>query len=146
MADIFTPEKRSECMRAIRSTNTKPERLVRSLVHALGFRFRIHRDDLPGKPDVVLPRLKKIIFVHGCFWHGHQQCRVAHTPKSNTSYWTPKLERTVRRDARNQRQLRRLGWSVMVLWECQLKDVGRVASRLERFLNKPLRQSLLKRV
>lgn len=136
MADTFTPEKRSACMRAIKSKDTKPERLVRSMIHALGYRFRLHRDDLPGTPDIVLPRLRKIVLVHGCFWHAHQNCKVAHIPKSNSNYWPSKLQCTVRRDARNQRRLRQLGWSVMVLWECSLKDVDRVSARLARFLGR----------
>ena len=114
-----TPE-RSALMASIRSTDTKPEMLVRRTLHRLGYRFRLHVRDLPGCPDIVLRRHNTIIQVKGCFWHGHS-CRAGMVPKVNTSYWLPKLERNRKRDLRNERKLRRLGWSVFSIWECRLK-------------------------
>lgn len=126
---------RSENMRRIRSKDTKPELLVRSLIHRLGYRFRLHRHDVPGTPDMVFPARMKVIFVHGCFWHGHARCKVAHIPKSNRAYWRPKLKRTQMRDAMRSRELRKLGWQSLVLWECQLLNLERVAARVKRFLD-----------
>jgi DNA mismatch endonuclease (patch repair protein) len=134
MADIFTPEKRSEIMRAIRAYNTKPEVLVRRIIHRMGFRFRLHRNDLPGRPDIVLPKHRKIIQVHGCFWHGHRTCKLAHNPKSNQEYWGPKLARTIQRDAKNHRELKRLGWKVLILWECETRVSESLLKSLEKFL------------
>ena len=132
--DTFSPEERSWIMRQVRSRDTNPEKLVRSLLHAMGYRFRLHRRDLPGCPDIVLPRYDAIIFVHGCFWHRHRGCPRSTMPASNKAYWLPKFERTVARDARNTRQLRRLGWRVMTVWECQTADRVRLAKRLASFL------------
>jgi DNA mismatch endonuclease, patch repair protein len=117
-------------MRRVRSTDTTPERKVRSLLHRLGFRFRLHRKDLPGKPDIVLPKYSTVVFVHGCFWHRHQGCSQASTPATRQDYWLPKFERTMERDWRNQKELRRLGWNVIVLWECELRDLEQLAQRL----------------
>jgi len=117
-------------MRRVRSTDTTPERKVRSLLHSLGFRFRVHRKDLPGRPDLVLPKYSTLIFVHGCFWHRHPRCPRATTPATRQDYWLPKFERTMERDRRNQKELRRLGWNVIVVWECELHDLERLAKRL----------------
>lgn len=117
-------------MRRVRSKNTTPERKVRSLLHRLGFRFRLHLKDLPGKPDIVLPKHSSVIFVHGCFWHRHPGCPRATTPAANQDYWLPKFKKTVERDKRNQIELRRRGWRVTVVWECELRDLDRLAKRL----------------
>lgn len=106
-------------MRRVHSTDTTPERLVRSLLHKLGYRFRIHRLDLPGKPDIVLPKRRTVVFVHGCFWHRHQDCPHATTPASRREYWLPKFKRTVDRDRKNQEELQESGWNVVVVWECE---------------------------
>ena len=121
MADIVSPEKRSEMMSGIRSKDTKPERTVRSWLHRNGYRFRINRKDLPGTPDIVLPKYRTVIFVHGCFWHRHDDCKYATVPETNTSYWLPKLERNVVRDKEAALSLEKLGWKVQVIWECEVK-------------------------
>ena len=120
--DHISKEKRSWNMSLIRSKNTKPEVFVRSIVHRLGFRFRLYKNNLPGKPDIVLKKYKTVIFVHGCFWHQHKNCRRSNIPKSNREYWIPKLERNQERDAINKKKLKKDGWSVVVAWECQGKD------------------------
>ncbi len=117
-------------MRRVRSTDTTPERKVRSLLYRLGFRFRLHRKDLPGKPDIALPKHSTVIFVHGCFWHRHPGCPHATTPVTHQDYWLPKFKRTVERDKRNQRELRELGWKVIIVWECELRNLDRLAQRL----------------
>lgn len=109
-------------MSKIRSGNTSPEKLVRSFLHAKGFRFRLHRKDLPGKPDIVLPRFKTVIFVHGCFWHQCPHCKGGRLPKSNLSYWEPKLEKNQNRDKKNTLELKKLGWKVITIWACQLDE------------------------
>lgn len=128
--DTFTPEKRSSIMRRVRSKNTKPEIKVRTLLHALGFRFRLHRRELPGNPDIIMPKYSTVIFVHGCFWHRHKRCHEASTPATNQDYWIPKFKRTVERDKKNQKELKRLGWNVIVLWECETKDMKRLEENL----------------
>lgn len=125
---------RSENMRAIRSKGMRPELAVRRLVHRLGYRFRLHRKELPGKPDLVFPSRHKVIFVHGCFWHSHQACKVAHTPKSNVSYWGPKLERNRARDAKNIAALADSGWKALVIWECETTKEDGIKKRVEIFL------------
>ncbi|WP_081986545.1 very short patch repair endonuclease [Chitinibacter sp. ZOR0017] len=122
--DIVTPQKRSAMMSGIRGKNTKPELLVRSFLHAQGFRFRLHRKDLPGGPDIVLPKYHVCIFVHGCFWHRHPDCRLASTPKSRQEFWEPKFAGNVERDTRNQAALLASGWRVVILWECGLRKPG----------------------
>ena len=124
-------------MRAVRSTNTRPERMVRSILWASGYRYRVHARDLPGSPDVVLRPRKKAIFVHGCFWHRHQNCKKATDPKTNISYWAPKLLANAARDETNLRRLRALGWDAMVVWQCELGDVASVAKKLCAFLGRP---------
>ena len=125
-------------MAAIRSANTKPELTVRRLAHSLGYRFRLHRKDLPGKPDLVFVSRHKVIFVHGCFWHLHPKadCLDARVPKSNTGYWCPKLKHNVQRDARNQKALIALGWQVMVIWECEIKNLDLLSRRLRNFIGR----------
>lgn len=122
-------------MRQVRGRDTKPELLVRRWLHRAGFRFRLHRSDLPGKPDIVLPRYGVVIFVHGCFWHGHKACPRSALPTSNRLYWETKITRNIGRDRRNQRQLRRLGWRVMTLWECHLKNEQSLEKRVRKFLS-----------
>jgi len=137
--DIFSPEERSRIMGRVRSENTKPEMIVRSLAHRMGYRFRLHRKDLPGKPDLVFAGRRKIIFVHGCFWHQHNCKRGARKPATRRKYWLAKLGRNVARDKSTVRKLRRLGWGVMAIWECQTKAAGlnRLAARISRFLGDP---------
>lgn len=123
--DIFSEEKRSDIMSLIKSKNTKPEMKVRSFLHKNGFRYRLHQKDLPGKPDIVLKKYKTIIFVHGCFWHGHYlevSCRCARMPKSRQDYWSEKIGRNIERHKKNSVELKILGWNVITIWECQLKD------------------------
>ena len=109
-------------MSRIQSKNTKPELIVRSILHRMGYRFRLHRRDLPGSPDIVLPRYRTVIFVHGCFWHRHKGCKFAYIPKSRIDFWLKKFAENVARDKNHRRQLRQLGWKVIVLWECQIKS------------------------
>lgn len=120
MVDFLSPLERSERMSRIRSSNTSPELALRRAMHALGFRFRLHCKDLPGRPDIVLPRYRTAIFVHGCFWHRHDGCKVASTPKSNTEFWIKKFDRNVARDVRSKEMLEAQGWRVIVVWECEL--------------------------
>jgi DNA mismatch endonuclease (patch repair protein) len=132
--DTFTAAERAAIMRRIRAKDTKPEMAVRRMVHGMGFRYALHRADLPGNPDLVFPCRAKVLFVHGCFWHGHS-CRAGRNrPSSNRTYWIPKLDRNKARDAVNRRRLRALGWSVLTVWECQLKDMERLRQRVGRFL------------
>lgn len=117
-------------MRQVRSKDTSPERVIRSLLHGMGFRFRLHYNRLPGRPDVVMPKYRTVVFVHGCFWHRHPGCARATTPATNQEYWLPKFDRTIERDRQIQAKLRGLGWNVLVLWECELKDIKKLAERL----------------
>jgi DNA mismatch endonuclease, patch repair protein len=132
--DNLSPDRRSENMRRIRSKGMKPEMIVRRLVHAMGYRYRLHSPSLPGRPDLVFSRLKKIIEVRGCFWHQHDGCIDSHIPKSRTDYWLPKLAGNRERDRKNLSELRRLGWRVLILWECEIGSSTRLATRLQRFL------------
>lgn len=122
MADTISKEHRSWNMSRIKNRDTKPELVVRSLLHKLGYRFRLHRKDLPGKPDIVLPRYKTAIFVHGCFWHRHPNCKYAYTPNSRVSFWMSKFSQNVQRDKYAQATLTALGWQVIVIWECEASD------------------------
>ncbi len=122
MADVFSPEKRSEVMRAVRSRNTSPELAVRRCAHAMGLRFRLHRAALPGSPDLVFPSRRVALFVHGCFWHGHACARGARMPATNAEYWRAKIARNIARDARNAEALALLGWDQSVIWECESRD------------------------
>ena len=126
-------------MRRIRSKDTGPEMLVRRLVHALGYRYRLHRKDLPGKPDLAFIAQRKVIFVHGCFWHQHpdKTCSDSRLPKSRSGYWLPKLERNTSRDAEHVQALQAAGWHVMVLWDCETKDTARLVLQLKNFLGQP---------
>lgn len=132
MVDRLTPGRRSRLMSRVRSKNTTPELKVRRLLHALGYRFRIHRRDLPGNPDIVLPSRKVAIFVHGCFWHRHPHCRKASIPSSNVAFWAEKFERNVSRDKKNRLLLMRLKWRVITIWECQTKDAERLSALVRR--------------
>lgn len=135
--DKLSPERRSENMRRIRSTGMKPEMVVRRIVHGAGFRYRLHARDLPGKPDLVFRRSRKVIFVHGCFWHQHAGCIDGREPKSNLDYWRPKLERNHQRDREARKQLKAAGWSVLAVWECETRNTERLRSALTRFLRRP---------
>lgn len=132
--DRLSRERRSWNMSRIGSKDTRPELVVRSLLHRLGYRFRLHRSDLPGCPDIALPRYSTVIFVHGCFWHRHRSCKYAYTPKSRVAFWQRKFEANVQRDRRNQAHLRKLGWVVRIVWECEVADTTRLARRLTRLL------------
>lgn len=136
MVDTITTTLRSQNMAKIRSVDTRPEMIVRRLVHSMGYRYRLHRKNLPGKPDLVLSGLRKVIFVHGCFWHQHNdpECRITRRPKSNRDYWIPKLTRNVARDKAHQRKLLELGWDVLVIWECQVSVLDVLKAKLKRFL------------
>ena len=135
MTDVFSKKKRSWIMGRVKGRDTKPEILVRSIVHRMGYRFRIHRRELPGNPDIVLPRHRKVIFVHGCFWHGHKRCPRSERPSSNKSFWNTKLDKNVERDERLRRALRRMGWKVFVVWVCETRAPDKVLRKLGRFLN-----------
>ena len=130
--DTLTKERRSWNMGRIRSKDTAPELRVRSILHRLGFRFRLHASKLPGKPDIVLARWNHVILVHGCFWHRHPGCRFAYTPKSRVEFWTEKFAGNVKRDRIAVRELKRLGWHVTTVWECETADPGKLAAKLER--------------
>jgi DNA mismatch endonuclease (patch repair protein) len=131
MADHLTEEQRSRNMAAVRSTNTTPERMVRSILHRLGLRFRLHERTLPGTPDIVLKRHETVVFVHGCFWHGHE-CPRGNAPSVRPEFWIPKLERNRERDRTNAASLRKLGWRVLTVWECELCDPVRLKRKLAR--------------
>ena len=122
MVDRVSPEKRSEIMSKIRSKNTQPEMIVRKWLHAHGYRFRLHRKDLPGTPDIILPKYKTVIFVHGCFWHGHKGCKKASFPKTRTEWWKSKIQNNVNRDNWTTDVLKQKGWNVITIWECQVQD------------------------
>ena len=132
--DTVTPERRSWNMSRIRSVNTAPERLVRSLLHRMGYRFRLHQRNMPGSPDIVLPRHKTVVLVHGCFWHRHPECRRAYTPKSNRDYWRGKFAKNVSRDEEQHRELEALGWTVITVWECETGEKDVLRDRLNRHL------------
>ncbi|WP_428407922.1 very short patch repair endonuclease [Hyphococcus sp.] len=121
--DVFTKEKRSEVMRAVKGRDTKPEITLRKQLHALGYRYRLNAKDLPGKPDLVFPKYKAVLFVHGCFWHGHKCKRGARQPKQNADYWKEKIARNKARDKKNAAALEKLGWRVITVWECELKTL-----------------------
>ena len=131
MPDVHSPATRSFNMSRIRGKNTKPEVLLRSLLHRAGLRFRLHVADMPGKPDIVLPRYKAAVFVNGCYWHRHQGCRYCTTPATNADFWNKKFEGNVSRDANKQKQLQEAGWRVFVIWECELRhDAEKTAAQL----------------
>ena len=131
--DFVSTETRSNMMRRVRQKNTKPEILVRSFLHNRGYRFRLHRKDLPGKPDIVLPKHRTVIFVNGCFWHGHT-CRKGKRPTTNTNFWNEKLDRNISRDSANYSKLKKLGWQVVVVWECETAELDKHIA-LQNFFN-----------
>ncbi|MBY0231376.1 MAG: DNA mismatch endonuclease Vsr [Gemmataceae bacterium] len=134
MADIMDAEARSRLMARIRGKDTKPEKAVRRLLHGMGYRFRLHAKGLPGRPDIVLPRHRAVVFVHGCFWHRHAECKPRNLPATNTDYWREKFRANAERDERKTRELAALGWRVHVVWECQLREPDTLAARLLAFL------------
>lgn len=137
MADTISKARRSENMRRIRSKGMHPELYVRRFLHRMGYRYRLHRKNLPGHPDIIFPKLKKAIFVHGCFWHQHsaRSCKIARLPKSRLDYWIPKLERNKQRDATAVSALRQLGWKTHVVWECEISNETRLSDAILNFLN-----------
>ena len=138
--DTLTKKHRSWNMSRIKGSNTGPERIVRSILHRMGYRFSLHRKDLPGKPDITLPKHKTLVFVHGCFWHRHKGCKDATMPKTRRAFWRKKLEGNVARDKVKQSALRTLGWRVIVVWECETEDTRDLRNRLQRiFTPKPAR-------
>ena len=130
MVDTLSKQERSDRMRKIRGKDTKPERVVRRLLHGAGYRYRLQAHYLPGRPDLVFPARKIALFVHGCFWHQHQQCKIAHIPKSRSNYWRTKFQRNVERDAANEAAIREMGWRVVVVWECETADTDKLISDL----------------
>ncbi len=133
--DSLSPAERSEIMARVRSKDTRPELIVRKLVFALGYRYRLHGKNLPGRPDMVFKNRRKVIFVHGCFWHRHARCALARLPKSRLDFWLPKLEGNKLRDRRNLRALAKEGWKVLTIWECQLADAARLERVIRRFVD-----------
>lgn len=135
MTDVLTREQRRKCMTSIRSRDTKPEMIVRKLVHTMGYRYRLHRRDLPGKPDLVLSRMKKVIFVHGCFWHMHR-CRYGRvTPKTNAQFWSDKRESNRMRDINDRRLLKNMGWDMLIVWECKIMDTRKLQQLESRIIS-----------
>jgi len=145
MTDVYPPQKRSAVMRQVKGRNTSPELAVRKALTRLGARYRLHRKDLPGKPDIVLPGRRLAVFVHGCFWHGHDCARGARVPKQNRDYWVGKVERNRARDAKAREALTALGWRVETVWECDLKDAAGLAERLKALLSASSPPSAAKR-
>lgn len=135
--DTLSPDKRSWVMSRISSKNTRPEVAVRSLLHRLGYRFRLHASDLPGEPDIVFRSRKKVVFIHGCFWHGHEGCKYAKLPRTNVEFWAQKLDSNRIRDARILADLNAIGWQAFTVWQCTLKDIALTTSALENFLGQP---------
>jgi DNA mismatch endonuclease (patch repair protein) len=147
--DIWSKEKRSECMSKIRSKNTKPELALRKALFARGFRYRVNDTKLPGKPDIVLPKYKTVIFSHGCFWHRHEGCKYAYTPKTNTKFWVDKITSNSKRDKVNLQKLADLGWNVIIVWECEIRhtykrDITPLIDRIEAAIleNRPRKISV----
>ena len=134
MPDRFTSQERSRIMSRVKGQHTKPEKVVRSLLHSMGYRFRLHVKDLPGKPDIVLSKYRKVIFVHGCFWHGHKNCSRAARPQTNADFWNKKLDSNIARDVNTQIQIAELGWQFLIVWQCEIKDVEKLRQRLTHFL------------
>ena len=136
MSDVYSKDKRSWIMSRVRGRNTGPELLATRFLRSQGYRFRLHAKNLPGSPDIILPRLKKVVFINGCFWHQHPDCKRATLPKSNQSFWTTKLFRNTERDRETRKLLRKQGWSVITLWECQLKNAKKRRLNLERLIRR----------
>ncbi len=135
MADIYNQKKRSEIMGRVRDKDTKPENRIRKIAHNLGYRFRLYDDGLPGKPDLVFPRHRKVIFVHGCFWHGHNDCPKARRPTTNRIFWDEKLSRNIERDRRNVVALEEAGWKSLIIWECETADRDLVEQSMRRYFD-----------
>jgi DNA mismatch endonuclease, patch repair protein len=133
--DNLSQEHRSWNMRQIKSGNTKPELTIRSLLHSMGYRFRLNRNDLPGRPDIVLPKYKTVIFVHGCFWHRHKGCKFSYTPKSNVSFWNEKFKTNILRDKEVKKQLKSLKWRTFVIWECELSNIKMLKNKIRMFFD-----------
>ncbi len=127
-------EQRSRNMSAIKSKNTKPEIAVRKLLHSMGYRFRLHRKDLPGSPDIVLPKYKTVIFVHGCFWHRHENCKYASTPKTRKEFWENKFNSNKKRDQKIQKEIIDLGWKFIIIWECEARNIQPLEEKLKGYL------------
>lgn len=142
MTDIMTQSERSALMRRVRTKNTTPETKVRRALHAAGFRFRLHRKDLPGTPDIVLPRFKTCVFVHGCFWHGHGGCSKAGVPNTHEAFWTEKISRNKERDSRTKKKLEKAGWNVSVVWECETKSNVKLTKSISKLGLKNKRNTL----
>jgi DNA mismatch endonuclease, patch repair protein len=136
MVDVFSPVKRSAIMARVRSENTKPEVVVRKVIHSLGYRFRVNQRSLPGKPDIVLARHRKVIFVHGCFWHGHSHCPRGTLPTTNVMFWRSKIQGNKIRDTKVRRMLSTEGWKVLVVWQCQTHDLDVLNKRLKKFFER----------
>ncbi len=134
VVDVYNATTRSAVMRQVRSKDTKPEMIVRRMLHKLGYRYRLHPGDLPGRPDIIFRGKRKAIFVHGCFWHQHQGCSASDRPSSNTTYWRAKLDRNVARDAANLSNLKDAGWNILVIWECKIKNAVELSETLCQFL------------
>ncbi|MCP4050881.1 MAG: DNA mismatch endonuclease Vsr [bacterium] len=134
--DTISKEHRSWNMSRIKSKNTRPEMTVRSTLHKMGFRFRLHNNKMPGKPDIVLPRYKTVIFVHGCFWHRHSNCKYAYNPKSKTDFWRNKFKETVRRDKDKELTLKSSGWKVLTIWECEIKNTENIEDKIKRLIKR----------
>ncbi|NGP89191.1 very short patch repair endonuclease [Fodinibius halophilus] len=136
MADIFSEDKRSEIMSNIGSKDTKPELFIRSLTHRMGYRFRLHRKDLPGTPDLVFPKYNSVIFVHGCYWHGHEDCKKASIPDTNTEFWKNKIQKNIDRDHRNYKELEELGWEYLIIWQCEIREenIPELKKKIDSFL------------
>ena len=135
MTDSFSKDVRSRMMSKIRSKDTKPEKIVRSLMHSLGLRFRLHDSKLPGSPDLVMKKFRTVVYVHGCFWHSHPGCKYATRPKSNLDYWDGKLKNNVERDKLNQKEITAMGWRSIILWECETKYLEMLQRKLETYFN-----------
>ena len=135
MADTVDKKTRSRIMSSVQGKNTQPEKVVRSLLHRMGYRFSLHNKHLPGKPDICLRKYKTVIFVHGCFWHRHKGCRYATTPSSNVSFWNEKFERNVSRDAQNRKDLKKLGWQIIIVWGCSIKSIEKLSKRFDQLLS-----------
>ena len=136
MADTMTPEQRSRCMSAVKGKDTKPEMIVRKYLFSKGLRFRLHVRSLPGNPDIVLPKYKTVVFINGCFWHGHEGCKYSHMPKSNVEFWENKIIANLSRDEANEIKLKQMGWQVIRVWECEIKKVQDRTKTLEKLYNR----------
>jgi DNA mismatch endonuclease (patch repair protein) len=134
MTDTLSTARRKELMARIKTKNTGPEMIVRRALHASGYRYQLHRKDLPGTPDIVFPRYRCVVFVHGCFWHGHHACRLAMIPKTRAEFWTTKIETNKTRDAKVQKNLQAAGWRVYIAWQCETKEVGSLVDNITKFL------------